>query len=259
MTLLQALFLGIIQGLTEFLPISSSGHLTLLQRLFGFQNLENYILFDVICHLGTLFAIVWVLYPELCRVIKEPKWQKALLLGTLPLFPLVFLMKPIKAVFDDPYYLGYCYLFSGLLLFLAGKCKRSEPLNRSSKRMHLDSIVIGLFQAVAVLPGISRSGSTISSARLLGINAKDAAVFSFLLAIPAILGGVAFETLQIFKGAPLADVTLSSYLIGFIAALVFGTVSLKVLMRLLVANRLNGFAIYCALLGVSLIFVFLNP
>lgn len=245
MSIIEAILLGIIQGLTEFLPVSSSGHLELGQHLLGFTNLDKYIFFDLVCHLGTLVALL-VVFAKQIRDIQRSKllW---VIIGTLPLFPLVFFMKPIKDIFNQPQYLGYCFLFTALLLYLGGRVRM--PFERKSWR---DALVIGVFQAIAILPGISRSGATISAGRLLGWKAEEAATFSFLLAIPAILGGIMLESLHLFKGNQLifSEVGLLQYICGFLFSLGIGYVALRALMQLAAKDKFVYFVWYCMAIGV---------
>ena len=252
MTTWEAFLLGLIQGITEFLPVSSSGHLALGQYFLGFENLQDYILFDLVCHLGTLFAIFIVFFP----IIKESLtqfskfWQ--VVLGTLPLFPLLLILKPIKSLFDKPEFLGPCFLVSACLIFAS--IYWQFPLKAKEKREKWkDPLTIGLFQAAAILPGISRSGATISAARLLGWEKEKAIQFSFLLAIPAILGGTLLEGWKAWH-APLsasAAVDPWSFAVGFCTSLIVGCFSLLLLIRLVIRDKWIYFAWYCLLLGTA--------
>jgi undecaprenyl-diphosphatase len=253
MTTWQAFVLGLIQGITEFLPVSSSGHLALVQYFLGFKNLQDYILFDLICHLGTLLAIFYVFFP----VIKDSLiihtnrfWQ--IVLGTLPLFPLVLLLKPIKAFFDHPQLLGPCFLISACLLF-ASLYGRSFIQSQTNKRSWQDPLTIGIFQAVAILPGISRSGATISAARLLGWQKEQSIQFSFLLAIPAILGGSIIEGWQAWHTSitVLSNLNPWTFLIGFFTSFLFGCLALQILIRLVIQDKWSYFAWYCLVLGIA--------
>lgn len=249
MTPWEALLLGVIQGVTEFLPVSSSGHLELGQLLLGFKNLHHYILFDLVCHLGTLCAIFYLLFPQIKESFTSDRRRLAyLMMATLPLFPLLLILKPIKALFNQPEYLGGGFLFTSLLLFSS-----RFQLLKPSKSRWTDSLTIGLFQAVAVLPGISRSGSTISAARLLGWSKQEAFQFSFLLAIPTILGASALELMQIFFHPVVESfsIDLIPFVVGFISSFVVGCIALRVLMRMLDQGQWSYFAWYCLILGAA--------
>lgn len=258
MSTFEAIILGIIQGLTEFLPISSSGHLELGQFFLGLTQLENYVLFNLICHLGTLLALIIVFAPEIKSAFTNNPtqfWQ--VFLGTLPLFPLVLIVKSIKALFDQPEYLGACFLFTAFLLYMGirfGETIQAECLQRNRWR---DAIVIGLFQAVAILPGVSRSGATISAGRMLGWRQQDAMTFAFLLAIPAILGGVTLEVYQLIKLPETAPIlNWSEYLAGFFTSLIVGYFALRWLIKLAAKDKFIYFVWYCLVLGILTLFYF---
>lgn len=253
MTTLDAILLGIVQGLTEFLPISSSGHLKLTQYFLDMKDLNHYIFFDLVCHLGTLLAIVIIFFQNIKMIVLQSKlelWQ--IILGTLPLFPLVLIMKPIKATYADPGYLGFFFIITACILFagtLLGKTVSKEERKKHSWR---DAVVVGLWQAAAIFPGVSRSGSTISGARLLGWSPSEATTFSFLLAIPAILGGT---TLEIFKILLYPENTIHlpffHYFFGFLTSFFVGFFALKLLIKLVSQNKFYYFAWYCLFLGLA--------
>lgn len=249
MTTWEAFLLGLIQGVTEFLPVSSSGHLALGQYFLGFEGIHNYILFDLVCHLGTLLAIVAIFYSAIEESFLKLSrfWQ--VVLGTLPLFPLVLILKPIKAVFNQPEWLGPCFIFSACLLFASLYVR--FPLDLFAKRRSWqDPLAIGAFQAIAILPGISRSGATISAARMLGWQKEQAVQFSFLLAIPAILGGTILEGWQAWNHPITSTIPIVAFFVGFFTSFITGYFSLKLLIRLVVQNKWSYFAWYCLFLGI---------
>ena len=258
MNALDALLLGIVQGLTEFLPVSSSGHLKLMQYFLGMRDLDHYIIFDLVCHLGTLLAIVIVFFQNIKNaVLHTPYKIRQVIIATLPLFPLVLLMKPIKAAYADPAYLGYFFILTSLILFAGVKFGRSVSETVRKERTWSDALKIGLWQALAILPGVSRSGSTISGARLLGWNTNDAVVFSFFLAIPAILGGTTLELFKFFQHPEnAAQISLINYFIGFVVSFAVGFFSLQLLIRLALQNKFYYFAWYCLFLGLATTFYF---
>lgn len=252
MTTWQSFLLGLVQGITEFLPVSSSGHLTLVQHLLGFEDLHQFVLFNLVCHLGTLAALFSTFSPAIKQTLKGGfKEWRLLCLGTLPLFPLVIILKPIKAVFNHPEWLGLFFLLSAGLLFAGAYVRFPLSFIRSlSQGRH--ALTIGIFQAVAILPGISRSGATISAARLLGWEQEQAIRFSFLLAIPAILGGTLLEGWEIWKtpSAAFASASLPHLAIGFLISYFVGLLSLRLLIRLSSHNKWHYFAWYCLVLGL---------
>lgn len=249
MTFFEALFLGILQGLTEFLPISSSGHLILLQNLLGLKHLDSLVLFDLVIHLGTLLAIVVIFFEKIIALLQNRRHILWLFVAILPLFPLLLIMKPIKHLFESPQYLGYFFLATAALLYTGIR------FGRTSTREHTgwEALIIGIFQALAIFPGVSRSGSTVTGARLLGWSYQEALTFSFLLAIPTILGGVAIEGINLWKGTATIhpDVTVFHYLTALISSFAVGYFTLKFLINLGTSDKWMIFVWYCLILGIS--------
>lgn len=252
MSLIEAILLGLVQGITEFFPVSSSGHLILIQHLLGFQDLKNYILFDLVLHLGTLGALITVLYHPIKDALADPIKRKQLIIATLPLFPLVFLLKPIKMLFSEPQYLGYCFILTSLILFIGQRWGKQ----RASSTPYKDALFVGLSQALAIIPGISRSGTTISAGLLRGFSPKDAVYFSFILSIPTVLGGVFLETLKLRESPPAADVSIASYFLGALFAWIIGVFALKLLLRIVETAKFQLFTWYTAIIGIYTLFLF---
>ena len=241
------------KGLTEFLPVSSSGHLKLAQYFLGLQDLDHYILFDLTCHLGTLLAIVIIFFSYI-KDIFLGQWARLwqVTLGTLPLFPLLALMKPIKAAYADPSYLGIFFLMTAAILFLGVYLGKTLPEQQLRRHTWRDALIIGMWQALAILPGVSRSGSTISGARLLGWSAQEAVVFSFLLAIPAVAGGTILELYKWWQQPAIAaDVALEHYFLGAFVSFVVGLAALRLLIVVATHNKFSYFAWYCLFLGLA--------
>jgi len=251
MTLIDAIILGIVQGITEFLPVSSSGHLQIAQYLLGLQDLKKYILFDLSCHLGTLLAIFFVFFQPLKEVVlrdTQRRWQIAV--AILPLFPLVLVLKPIKALYSDQGLLGFFFLATSAILFL-GSWLGQRGVKEGQKGMR-DALYIGLWQAAAIFPGVSRSGATISGARLLGWTPYESVVFSFMIAIPTVLGGTVLEIYSFWKHPEqYASLSFSHYAVGFIFSFLLGCGALKLLVRIVDRYRLTFFAWYCLFLGLA--------
>jgi len=252
MTPFEAIILGIIQGVTEFLPISSSGHLELGQYWLGLTEMHQFILFNLMCHLGTLCAIVFFFFSRIRDVDRKTCLQ--VVVGTLPLFPLVLIMKPIKAIYGQPQYLGYCFLVTAGLLYASDRWIFFKREKHSWK----EAAWVGIFQAVAILPGISRSGATISAGKFLGWPASQAVTFSFLLAIPAILGGIFIEMLQLFTqyDYEAGNVGIVQYFLGFVVSLIIGYYALKWMMKFAEKNHFGIFVWYCLFLGIASILYF---
>lgn len=254
MTALEALILGIIQGITEFLPVSSSGHLTLAQYFFGLSDLDRYILFDLTCHFGTMAAMVLIFLPQIKEVFGSKKLQAQIAIALSPLIPLVFYLKQIESIYNKVQYLGYFFLITSLILYCGLRWGKSKTSQQLQAKWGKDALIIGLFQALALLPGVSRSGSTISAARLLGWKKEEALVFSFLIGIPAIFGGTALKLLQMLFAGPAGQQHLdfSIYTIGFISSFIIGYASLLLLIRLALKEKFMYFVWYCLILGLGI-------
>jgi undecaprenyl-diphosphatase len=245
MNVLSAVFLGIVQGLTEFLPVSSSGHLVLFQNLLpGFK--QPGILFDVLLHLATLFAVVFYFR----RRILELRFNdlKYLAIGTLPaVFVGVFFQDAVETMFATSKFLGLQFLFSGLLNLLIDRA----PLGKKGITSK-NSLIIGMAQALAIVPAISRSGATIWAGVTQRVEPKKAVEYSFLLSVPAILGA---NILQIASHGLTQEVLSFSYLAGFLAAFLAGFLAIKITLQFLLNRRFKFFAYYCFALGILTILV----
>ncbi|MDR3624256.1 MAG: undecaprenyl-diphosphate phosphatase [Chlamydiales bacterium] len=253
MSIIEALILGIVQGITEFLPVSSSGHLKLGELFLGIKELNKYVTFDLVCHLGTLFAIFLVFYKEIWKVLTQDRktfWM--IVIATLPLAPLYFLLSGIKALYGLPSYLGFFFLLTALFLYIGEKYSKPVPETISAKRNIFEALFIGCAQAVAILPAVSRSGSTMAAARFLGWEREKAARFSFFLAIPTILGGILVETIEIIRHKEqIADISFFVYLTGFTVSFLVGWMALKLLLKLLQHFTFKPFAYYCFIVGIT--------
>ena len=249
LTFFQALILGIVQGITEFFPISSSAHLRLFKWLFNIPDGEHLLYFDLLCHMGTLLALILYLRKEIWAVLRDVQQIAYFTLALLPLIPGYFLLKPLRIALSDPSYLGYCFLFTGVLLWVASQ-KRAPALIPTK---WTDVVWIGVMQTMALIPGISRSGSTIATARLRGWDWMRAAKFSFLLAVPTILGGEILETLRLIQGSSEASgaVSMTAYGTGFIASFCMGLFGVRAIFWIYEREKVRPLAWYC--LGIGLI------
>lgn len=242
MSLFQALILGLVQGLTEFFPVSSSAHLRLAKWLLGIQDGEHLLPFDLFCHFGTLLALLWYLRKDVWKILSSFRSIALYFLALIPLIPAYFLLSPLRKAVSHPAYLGFALIFTAFLLFSA-TLRKETKLEKKWK----DVLCIGLMQTLALVPGISRSGSTISAARLLGWNWLDAARFSFLLAIPTILGG---EILELMKHGIHLGASPSCYIGGFTSSLLCGLLSVRFVFAIYEKERVAPFAWYCLILGI---------
>ncbi|MBU6383287.1 MAG: undecaprenyl-diphosphate phosphatase [Verrucomicrobia bacterium] len=239
MTFLQAVLLGIIQGLTEFFPVSSSAHLKLARWFLG---APDDVIFDLVCHSGTLLALVWFLRKDVWEVLCSVRKMAFFTLALIPLVPGYFLLKPVREALSEPAFLGFALMGTGAILFAATKKK---DVIEKKKWHHV--LCIGMMQTMALIPGISRSGSTIAAARFCGWNWREAAKFSFLLAIPTILGGEALEWL---KGSAASPVDWGCYVGGFAASFGLGSVGVRFIFWVYEQENLKPFAWYCIGLGL---------
>ncbi len=270
MVVLIAVLLGLVQGLTEFLPVSSSGHLYVLSTLTQGAVAEDQFnsFFTVMLHVATLVAVILVYRKQLWAILRHPlqKITLYLLIGTLPTIVFALLLKLFPALedwLDAGNLVGASFLVTaGLLLlsdFFVRRHQKRRPLSAVRGR---DALGVGLFQAVGVLPGVSRSGSTICGALACGMDRNAAADFSFLLSVPAILGATVLEAFKLIKDpSAFAAATdggfLAALLVGMVVAGVTGYFAVRFMIRLIKHKGLWGFAIYTAALGVLvLIFQF---
>ena len=244
----QSALLGLIQGLTEFLPISSSGHLVLFQKWFGLDVSEN-IAFDVLLHVATLIAVVIVFRRDIADLFGRRRTELGLLaLGTVPTVIVgVVLAGSLKAMAENTVVVGAALVATGITLFLAGLYMKKGKPDRTITWKH--ALAIGLAQAAAIMPGLSRSGLTIAVAIMCGVALSDAVRFSFLLAIPAIVGGAMYE----MKDFSNMTHDTGSMIVGFVVALVFGIVSLKIVAASVLKKKFPYFAFYCVPVGVLVI------
>ena len=248
----QAVLLGILQGLTEFLPVSSSGHLVLARRLFG-SSVESPVALDVMLHVGTLLAVLVYFRADLLRLLlalgggdSTDRRQLGLLaLATLPIVVVGLLFaQPVEAAFSSPAGVGLCLLITACMLAWAARLPAGS---RGADDMRpLDALVIGVLQAVAVLPGISRAGATVTAGLGRGLDRDLAARFAFLLSIPAILGAEVFKLDELVN---LLDTSFTPVLAGVAASAVTGWLAIAIMMRVIRRGRLLPFALYCMIAG----------
>ncbi len=255
-----AAFLGLLQGLAEFLPISSSGHLNLLQALFG-VNLEHQLLFNILLHVGTLVAVLVVFWKDWWDMLRHPIQNKTLLLlfiASLPALVAKLLLGDQIDYFETHnVILGACFLLTGLLLMLTQwLARRREVLHKPDKPVGLfEALMMGCMQAVGMLPGISRSGSTIFGGVAAGLNRERAAKFSFMMSAPAIVAGMLSEGYEVIKTGGLSALSsdLPAIALGMVVAAVSGYFAIRFMLKLITKISLNWFALYVVLLGILVI------
>ena len=262
MTYGQAILLGFVQGVAEFLPISSSGHLAVLQNVLAIGDMENHLLFDVLLHLGTLAAVflafrsdIRSLWNEGMRMLHLKKTRRGekpdgvkrrliwfLIVATVPLVPAAILNKFVENLYQNTFFIGFAFLVTGFLLFMADRMGHG---NKSERGATLgDAVTVGLAQMIAVVPGLSRSGTTISAGLLCGFDRNFAVKFSFLLSIPAVLGANFVSLIKAFAAG--VDWAMApKYLVGVAMAFVSGYLAIYLLRMVVQRGKFGGFAYYC--------------
>ncbi|NLG06804.1 MAG: undecaprenyl-diphosphate phosphatase [Candidatus Pacebacteria bacterium] len=251
----QAILLGLVQGLTEFLPISSSGHLFLIENLFKIN--DGFINFEIALHLATLFVVIVFFWPSIKKINK-----RVFFLLSVATLPLVLLTLLIKQQFNtatlSTQHLAYFFLFTGIINYFSFlKLKKNQELAATEKLediSFLTALKIGLFQVLAILPGVSRSGLTLYAAFRNKLSAKNAFQFSFLLSIPVIIGSAIFDLLQT-NGQSFGQLNWGLTLPAMLVAAISAWFSLKLLQKIIVHNHFLLFAFYCLFLGMTLLIV----
>ncbi|MFA5809041.1 MAG: undecaprenyl-diphosphatase UppP [Thermoleophilia bacterium] len=263
MSILEALVLGIVQGLTEFLPVSSSAHLVLVPDLMGWE--PPTVSFDLVLHLGSMFAVLVYFWRDLLEIVKaffsegeaavvKRRVGLFLVIGTIPAAVIGGLLeKRFEAAFGEPTWVAFFLLITGVLLVASQLVSGERAINgRGVAEMKLsDVLAIGFAQAVAILPGISRSGSTISTGLFLGLKRETAARYSFLLSVPIIAGAAIFKLRHGFGGGGDGGngVGAAALIVGFVFAAISGFAAVKFLLGFVRRHSLAGFAIYCWIVG----------
>ena len=266
MTFLQSILLGLIQGVAEFLPISSSGHLAIAQNLLHI-NAEVPAFYDVLLHLGTLVAVFVAYWQDICDMVREffcgigdlvhhstptpvPPARRLILLiilGTLPLFAILPIKDTVEGLKSSMVFIGAALIVTGFLLFFSDRARKGRKDARSATV--LDVLVVGVSQAIATVPGISRSGMTITAGCFVGYERKFAVRFSFLLSIPAVLGANILSIGDAVK-AGIVGAEVPMYLVGVVTAAVVGYLCIRLLKFIAEKGRFGAFAYYCWAVGV---------
>ena len=263
--ILSAIILGAVQGLSEFLPISSSGHLALIPHLLG---VETGLAFDTVLHIGTLIAIFSFFWKDIINLIKgfilsildltegldvfkrglvevpEKRFAWLIIVGTIPTAIIGILIKDaVETIFRGTVFIGFFLIITGLILYYS---ERHSGGNITQKNMpFMQALIIGICQGLAVLPGISRSGSTIASGLCLGLEREYAARYSFLLSVPAVVGAGVIQ----IKDIATIDISFGVILAGFISSVIFGYLAIKLLMKMIKGWNQDIFAYYCWIVG----------
>jgi undecaprenyl-diphosphatase len=272
MKILSAIVYGLIQGLTEFLPVSSSGHLAIAHGIFGTSTADNFT-FDILLHLATLIAVFIVYYKDIFPLVpaffrmvgkifkgkfklkeldKNERLALLVIIATLPLAIAVLINDKVELLSAYPKLVGGILIFNGIVLFVSDLLPKSNVEVQTATP--LNALTVGLCQLCAIVPGLSRSGSTITGGRLCGFSREFAVKFSFILSIPAIIGANIFNIPDVIKNPPpLSDIP--AYLIGMTVAAVVGVLAMKLLNYMSKKSNFRIFSVYCIIVGiVALIF-----
>lgn len=259
MNWLEALILGVIQGLTEFLPVSSSGHLEIGQALLGTSGEEN-LPFAILVHTATVLSTLVVFYREVAQLFRgtfttlrwnaEKDYVAKILVSMIPVFIIgMFFKDEVEAFFGNGLLLvGICLLITAVLLALSEWLQKKRQ-GTGHEVGYKDAIIIGIAQACAVLPGLSRSGSTIATGLLCGVKKESVAQFSFLMVLIPILGEALLDLVDIIQGETSTGLELLPAIIGFVAAFVTGCFACRFMIEIVRRQRLTWFAVYCAIVG----------
>ena len=252
MNVWQAVLLGLVQGLTEFLPVSSSGHLVLLQKWFGID--PDYSMFlTVMLHVGTLIPVCIVFFKDILGLFKKPITLLYLVIASIPAALVGFLLgDQIDAVFYGGKYLAPCFLFTALVLLQAELVAKTKPLYRDINAGN--AALMGVAQAVAVVPGISRSGSTIAAGCFCGVDREKNANFAFLMSLPVIAGSALLEGYDFIKSGS-TEISFLPVLLGVIAAAISGYVAIRVMLALVKKANFKWFSLYLVCLSVLLLII----
>ncbi len=254
----EALVLGLIQGLTEYLPVSSSGHLAIGQALFGMEDGEDNLMFTVAVHVATVLSTLVILWSEIDWILKglfkmkmndETKYVLNIIVSMIPVGIVgLFFKDQVEEIFGSGLLVvGCCLLITAALLTFSYYAKPRQKDHISMK----DAFIIGIAQAIAVLPGVSRSGSTIATGLLLGNKKESLAQFSFLMVIPPILGEALLDVMKAVKGeAVMGGIETLPLCVGFVAAFLSGCLACKWMISIVKRGKLIYFGIYCAIVGV---------
>lgn len=266
MSWFEALILGLVQGLTEYLPVSSSGHLAIGSALFGIEGEEN-LAFTIVVHVATVCSTLVILWKEIDWIFKglfkfemnaETRYVINILISMIPIGIVgLFFKDQVEAIFGSGLLVVGCMLLVTALLLAFSYYAKPRPKENISMK---DAFIIGVAQACAVLPGLSRSGSTIATGLLLGDNKVKLAQFSFLMVIPPILGEALLDGIKLIKGEDVAgDIPTLSLMVGFLAAFISGCLACKWMINIVKKGKLIYFAVYCAIVGaVTIIYTLMN-
>lgn len=268
MSIWNAIVLGLVQGIAEFLPISSSGHLSIMNNLFDMSTIDNgHVFFDVLLHFGTLSSIFVVYWQDIVKMFREvlgvvnlgpltgqpqkryPSARLFLMIffASLPMLLVIPIKDRIESLFYQNIFIGVMLILTGCILYVSDRMQQGNKTENNITI--LDALIIGLCQCVAAIPGLSRSGTTITAGIATGLRRDFAVRFSFLLSVPAVFGASVLSLVDaIERGIDPASVP--AYLIGMVAAMVSGIITISIFRRIFEKGKFGGFSYYCWVMGV---------
>ena len=270
MSLWFAVLLGLVQGLTEFLPVSSSGHLVLAQTIFGDGIETNYMLFNVLLHFGTLLSVVvafWSdikeLFLEFFALIKDGfringhpyrRFIIMLLITILPMFAILPIKSKIEGAFSSSLVVGLMLLVTAAILFLSEMAPKKHKTEKDAT--WLDALIVGIGQCFAVLPGLSRSGTTMCTGLFRGFSREFSVRFAFIMSLPVILGANILELVDVIRDpSTIGEVSLACYIVGILVAMVSGLAAIRMVRFVSKRGNFRPFVVYCTLIGTITIVV----
>lgn len=268
MSIWNAIVLGLVQGIAEFLPISSSGHLSIMNNLFDMSTVDDgHVFFDVLLHLGTLSSIFVVYWQDIVHMVRETlgvmnlgpltgqrqaRYPSARLFvmivcATLPMLLVIPIKDRIDGLFYQNIFIGIMLILTGCILYVSDRMQQGRKTENNITI--LDAVIIGLCQCVASIPGLSRSGTTITAGIATGLRRDFAVKFSFLMSVPAVLGATILSIAEaVEKGVDLSSVP--AYLVGMVAAMISGIITITAFKRIFSNGKFGGFSYYCWVMGV---------
>jgi len=254
------LILAIVQGITEWLPVSSSGHLAIIQNYLGLRKEEDPLIFlDIMLHVGTLCVVLVTFRKDIAKIVKavarldfkteEGKLALFILVGNVPTALISFTLYSIfESFFENLLAIGVALLVTGSFLFASKRGKSNKELG------YFDSFLTGVAQGIAFIPGISRSGVTIATGLLRGVEKEKVFRYSFLFSIPAVMGAAITSAIMEFRNPSMQDIHVPAIFFGVMTSMILGYISLKLLQRIVMKKKFHLFAYYCWILGAIIIF-----
>lgn len=255
---------GLVQGLTEFLPVSSSGHLVLVQALFGGDVETNYMLFNVLLHFGTLLSVVVAFWKDIKELFVEffgwirdgfkinghpyRRFIVMLLITLIPMFIILPVESKLEAAFSSPLLVGLLLMVTAVLLFLSEKAPKKHKTEQNAT--WLDALIVGIGQMFAVLPGLSRSGTTICTGLFRGFSREFAVRFAFIMSLPVVLGANILELVDVIQDpALMGDASIACYIVGIVVSMISGLAAIRLVKFITNRGNFRPFVVYCALVG----------